>query len=125
MATDEQTAVGIELTAGQIHDATAFSAVIEHLPADHKIRSVVMDKGYDSDAIRAELTDRKMNPVIPGRENRTQEIKYDKKLYRQRNKVERLISKLKQFRRIATRYEKLKETFLAMIHLTAAFLIVR
>ena len=79
-----------------------------------------MDKGYDSDEIRQQLKDRQMDAVIPPRSNRKTPLDYDKELYKQRNKVERFINRMKQFRRIATRYEKLKATFLAFIHIVAA-----
>jgi transposase len=84
-----------------------------------------MDRGYDSDQIRQRLASENINPVIPPKKNRTQAIPYDKYLYSLREKVERFFNKIKQFRRIATRYEKLAETFLAFIQITASFLIVK
>ena len=64
-------------------------------------------------------------PVIPPKSNRTTAIDYDHDLYKLREKVERFFNNLKQFRRIATRYEKLSQTFLALIHLVAAWLIIK
>ena len=84
-----------------------------------------MDKGYDSDRIREHLVAHDMVPVIPPKSNRTAPIDYDKDLYKLREKVERFFNTLKQFRRIATRYEKLSQTFLALIHLVAAWIIVK
>ena len=117
---DETRAVSIELTGGETHDAKGFDNLFAALPIDHQLQAGVMDKGYDSDAIRQQLTARQMDAVIPPRSNRKTPLDYDKELYKQRNKVERFINRMKQFRRIATRYEKLKATFLAFIHIVAA-----
>jgi len=84
-----------------------------------------MDKAYDSDAIRQILEDHDVAAVIPGKANRTEEIIYDKEQYKLRQKVERFFNKLKQFRRIATRYDELSLTFLAFIHLVAIWIIIR
>ena len=117
---NETRAVSIELTGGETHDAKGFDLVFQALPQDHQLQVGVMDKGYDSDEIRQQLKDRQMDAVIPPRSNRKTPLDYDKELYKQRNKVERFINRMKQFRRIATRYEKLKATFLAFIHIVAA-----
>ena len=84
-----------------------------------------MDKAYDSDEIRANLKKQKIKPVIPTKSNRKKQIRHDKKLYGRRNCVERLVGKLKQFRAVATRYDKLAKTFLAMVHIAAAFVMAR
>ncbi|RME43654.1 MAG: IS5/IS1182 family transposase, partial [Deltaproteobacteria bacterium] len=78
-----------------------------------------------SDSIRTELRANGINPVIPPRKNRKKPIEYDSEIYKLREKVERFFSKIKQFRRIATRYEKLSKTFLAFIHLAASLIIAR
>ena len=84
-----------------------------------------MDKGYDSQPIREQLLARDMVPVIPPRSNRTEPIDYDHDLYKLREKVERFFNHLKQFRRIATRYDKLSRTFLAFIHLVIAWIMIK
>lgn len=82
----------------------------------------VADKAYDSDAIRQALRERRIVAVIPSNASRKEPIPHDRELYRERNRVERLVSHLKQFRRVATRYEKLDVTYLALLHLVAAFI---
>jgi transposase len=84
-----------------------------------------MDKGYDSDRIREHLVAHDIVPVIPPKNNRTAQVGYDKDLYKLREQVERFFNRLKQFRRIATRYEKLSQTFLAFIHLVAAWVMIK
>jgi putative transposase len=102
-----------------------FDEVFAQLPTDHALEDAVMDKGYDSNHIRAKLQDNGINPVIPPKRNRTEVINYDKDKYRLRQKVERFFNKLKQFRRIATRYEKLGHIFLAFIHVVASCIIIK
>lgn len=84
-----------------------------------------MDKAYDSDAMRQVLHDEGREAVIPGKTNRLAEIAYDKEQYKRRQKVERFFNKLKQFRRIATRYDKRSRTFLALIHLVATWIMIQ
>ena len=84
-----------------------------------------MDKGYDSDQIRQRLREQEVTPIIPPKRNRKKPIIYDPEQYQLREKVERFFNKMKQFRRIATRYEKLRQTFLAFIHLVALWIMVR
>ena len=83
-----------------------------------------MDKGYDSDDIRQQLTDLEIQPVIPPKKNRVIQIPYDSELYKERNRIERFINRMKQFRRIATRYEKLAETFMAFLHIVASYVAI-
>ena len=95
------------------------------VPPEPSLTHAIMDKGYDSDGIREQLVAQDIVPVIPPKSNRRAPRDYDKVLYKLREKVERFFNSLKQFRRIATRYEKLSQTFLALIHLVAAWIIVK
>ena len=117
--------MALHLTPGQAHDGRQFESLYESLPADNVLESAALDKGYDADRIRERLSRDGLAPVIPPMSSRSQKPFYDKALYRQRNRVERFFNKLKQFRRIATRYDKLAKTFFAAVHLVAAFLIVK
>ena len=82
--------------------------------------ALLADKGYDSDAIRTDLAERDIKAVIPGRSNRRVKIEYDRALYKQRNRIERMFGHLKINRAIATRYDQLAETFLGMVHIASA-----
>jgi transposase len=99
--------------------------MIDVLETREGIRQAAMDKAYDSNAIRTKLTAKGIAPVIPPKANRLEIIVYDKEQYKQRNKVERLFNKLKQFRRVATRYEKLKATFRAFVTLALIIIMLR
>jgi transposase len=85
-----------------------------------KPRFVLADKGYDSDDLRQDLLLHGILPVIPPRSNRIEPIPCDYRRYQDRNRVERLFNRLKQFRRIATRYDKTVLSFLGFLHLAAA-----
>jgi transposase len=76
--------------------------------------------GYDADWLRQESLLRGILPVIPPNPVRQEPAPLDRELYRLRNGVERLVNRLKQFRAVATRYDKTAESFLAFIHLAAA-----
>ena len=85
--------------------------------------AVIADKGYDSNAIIAHVeTQVQAKAVIPPRSNRKQRRGYDKTLYKLRNRIERCFSKLKQFRRFATRYEKSKTSFQALVALACSWI---
>ena len=118
----EADAVAIRITAGQVGDAPVGEALVDALDPRDGIRHAVMDKAYDSNAIRAKLDAKGITPVIPPKSNRLEIIVYDQERYKQRNKVERLFNKLKQFRRAATRYKKLNANFLAFV--TVALIVI-
>ena len=118
---NEKAAISITLTPGQASDAKEFDTVFLKLPEGFSPERGIMDKAYDSNAIRQTLRESEIVPVIPPRKNRTTSINYDEDHYKQRNRVERFIGRIKQFRRIATRYEKLSEMFLAFIHIVSVY----
>jgi transposase len=122
---DERTGVALVLTAGQCHESPVFETVFAQVPHEPPLTHAIMDKGYDSDRIRAHLVAQDMVPVIPPQSKRRVTITYDTDLDKLREKAERFFNNLKQFRRIATRYDKLSQTFLAFIHLVAAWIIVK
>ena len=86
---------------------------------------VLADKGYDTDAVVANAEALGARVVIPSKKNRRVERVIDRNLYRDRNKVERFFSRLKQFRRLATRYDKTASSFLGMLHFVSALLWLR
>lgn len=84
------------------------------------MKRVIADRGYDANRIRATLRDQGTIPVIPGRHNRKRPIQYDERRYKDRWRVEAMFSRLKDFRRIAARYDKLARNFLSAVSLAAA-----
>lgn len=108
--------IKLTLTAGQISDIASAPNLITDLPAGAML---LADKGYDANALRDAVTERKAWANIPPRTNRKDPICFSPFLYRARNLIERFFNKAKQFRRIATRYDKLAENYLAALKLVA------
>ena len=110
--------VRLLLTAGQASEYGQANHLVEGFDADY----VLADKGYDSDQFIETVEASGAIAVIPPRRNRQKQRAYDRVLYKERNLVERLFQKLKQFRRIATRYEKLKRNYQAMLYLVSSII---
>jgi len=117
--------VALHLTPGHAHDGRQFEALYESLSPDNVLESAAMDRGYDADRIRERLRYDGVEAVIPPIPSRAHKPSYDPVQYRERNRIERFFNKLKQFRRIATRYDKLQHTFFAALCLIAAFILIR
>ena len=101
------------LSPGQAHDSTLAGPLLDdQLPADSFLLG---DKAYDAEWIRAMIEAQDAVPIIPDRSTAKTPHAFSHVLYRMRNRVERFFNRLKQFRRIATRYEKLAANYLAMI----------
>ena len=88
-------------------------------------RRLIGDMGYDADWVREELLVRGVLPVIPPNPVRKEPVPLDRDRHRLRNRVERLVNRLKQFRSVATRYDKTAESFLAFVQLAASRLWLR
>lgn len=101
----------IELTEGQVHDVTQAPEMLKEAMST----SVLADKGYDSNAIVAQIEAHGSLAVIPPRRGRRFERPYDRDLFKSRFLVEQFFARIKRCRRVATRYEKLAVTFLAMV----------
>lgn len=110
--------IAFHLTVGEAADCKAYDDLIG-LPERTPV-ALLADKGYDADAIRADLAERKIEAVIPGRSNRRVKIEHDRALYKQRNRIERMFGHLKINRAIATRYDQLANSFLGMVHIATA-----
>jgi transposase len=104
------------LTEGQVSDYRGAATILQTLP-DAEV--LIADKGYDSDWFRQALSDLDITPCIPGRKNRKVSVAYDAKIYKQRNLVERMVARLKDWRRIATRYDRCAHTFMSAICIAA------
>ena len=113
------------MSAGHAHDGRQFETLYESLDPDNVLESAILDKGYDADRIRERLAWDGIQPVIPPISTRSKKLPYNKELYRNRNLIERFFNKIKHFRRIATRYDKLRKTFFAALYLVAAFIIIK
>ena len=105
---------------GEATDCKAYDTLIA-LP-EQAPQALLADKGYDADAIREELADARVEAVIPAKANRRNPAPHDRAKYRWRNHIERLFNKLKNWRRIATRYDKTADSYVGFVSLASALL---
>ena len=111
-----------DVTSGEAHEVKGYDALMElH---DNDPDRLLGDKGYDSDNIRNDLAERGIVSVIP-RSNRKVPIEYDREAYKRRNLIERCVNRHKQFRRIATRYEKTARAHLSMLCTASALIWIK
>ncbi|TCO15892.1 transposase [Camelimonas lactis] len=104
------------LSEGQMSDHKGARLLLDALPP---ASALIADRGYDSAWFRAELAARDIEPCIPSSRSRKTPYPYDRALYRQRHKIENLFAKLKDWRRIATRYDRCAHTFFSAICIAA------
>ena len=109
------------LLPGQRHDSVGAEPLLDGI----EIGALIADKGFDNDVLRQELDVRGATAVIPPKANRARQIACDFAMYRWRHLVENFFCDLKQFRRIATRYDKTDLSFSAMIYLAASFMALK
>ena len=128
----DRVAIAFRLSGGQCHDAPQGRLLLENcdlrklLKLDKQPQKkgkiyLAMDKGYEDDVTRQLVKDKGLNPLVPPRSSRRKPWKYNKKLYKRRNEGERLFRRLKRFRRVCTRYEKLDIMYLAFLNLALIF----
>ena len=109
------------LLPGQRHDSVG----VEPLLHGVALGALIGDKAFDSDWLRTELNERGVLAVIPPNASRAVKLPYDAEMYKWRHLVENVFQKIKEFRRIATRYDKTDASFQAAIHLVAIFLALK
>jgi putative transposase len=106
------------LTAGQEADISHAKALV----GEYRPKAFIGDKGYDADHFLLWLKEQNIEQVIPPRRSRKEQRQIDTNLYRDRNKIERLWNRLKQYRRIATRYDKTARNYLSFVFLASTIL---
>lgn len=107
------------MSAGETSDYTGAAALLRNLPAAEWLLG---DRGYDADWFREALENMGIKPCIPGRKSRKVPVKYDKRRYKRRNRIEIMFGRLKDWRRVATRYDRCPKAFFSAIALAAVVL---
>jgi len=115
--------IAAELTGGEVADCSAYREVMDAAGPEPKV--LLADKGYDADFIRADMEARGGSAVIPMKRNRKIIVEVDQQIYRLRNQVERCFNKLKNARRLATRYDKTLQSYLGFVHIASVRLWLR
>ena len=108
--------IDLFVTAGQVSDYVGARALLSRLP---NVKWLLGDCGYHADSFREALQDKGIRACIPGRKPRKKPIKYDKRRYKRRNRIEIMFGRLKDWRRVATRYDRCPKVFLSAIALAA------
>jgi transposase len=108
--------IDLFLTAGHVSDYIGARALLSELP---DVKWLLGDRGYDADWFREALQDKGMLACIPSRKKRKTTVKYDKRRYKRRNRIEIMFGRLKDWRRVATRYDRCPKVFLSAIALAA------
>jgi transposase len=115
----------LALSGGERHDINGFAPVYAQAQEAGTVVRLTADRAYDADALRERLADDEVDCVIPPRRNRRHPAQCSRRLYRRRHKVENWIRKLQDFRRLATRYDKLAACYLALVHLASSLILLR
>ena len=115
IAADAKTAITFSLSPGQAHDAPAGRELMKKLGHQQGSIHMIMDRAYEGDETRQLAFDLGYDPVVPPKQNRLEPWEYKEEIYRRRNEVERLFRRLKGFRRIFSRFEKLDALFIGFI----------
>ena len=115
VAADARTAITFSLSPGQAHDAPQGRKLLNPLGQQDDNPSLIMDRAYEGDETRQLALALGYTPVVPPKRNRLDPWQYDREMYKRRNKIERLFRRLKGFRRIFSRFEKLDVIFLGFI----------
>ena len=111
VAADARTAITFGLTPGNVHDAPAGRTLLEHLGPVKQPIHLLMDRAYEGNETR-QLA---LVPVVPPKSNRVEPWEYNREMYKRRNEVERLFRRLKGYRRVFSRFEKLDVMFLGFL----------
>lgn len=116
VAADARTAVTFSLSPGQAHDAPAGRELMRKLGQQAEPIHLIMDRAYEGNETRQLALDLGFTPVVPPLRTRVTAWEYNREIYKRRNEVERLFRRLKGFRRIFSRFEKLDVLFIGFIH---------
>ncbi|WP_408742403.1 IS5 family transposase [Acetobacter persici] len=120
MCDDQGRPVRLHLTAGQVSDFKGADVLLADL--SNETEDVIGDRRYDSNTIRQSLADRNITPCIPPKKNRKSKPPYNWHLYKKRPLIENMFAKLKDWRRVATRYDRCAHTFMSAIQIAASFI---
>ena len=121
VAADDRTAVTFSLSPGQINDAPEGRKLLNRLGPQQGNRALVMDRAYEGNETRQLALELGFVPVVPPLSTRVDPWQYDRELYKRRNEIERLFRRLKGFRRIFSRFDKLDALFLGFILMALIF----
>ena len=122
VSADDKVVVALSLSAGNEHDAPEGRKLLALKGLSENKVPLLMDKAYEGDETRQLAIDLNYEPIVPPKSNRKEPWEYDTELYKRRNVVERLFRRLKEFRKVFTRYDKLDTVFLGFIYFSLSII---
>jgi transposase len=125
VSANDKLALGLSLSAGNEHDSPEGRKLLSSMKIPTTKIRLLMDRAYEGDETRRIAEELGYIPVVPPKSNRKTPWEYDKELYKQRNIVERLFRRLKEFRRIFTRYDKLDIVFLSFVYFGLSIIMIK
>ena len=125
MTGGETTVLEFSLTAGNEGDAPAGRLLLETIGKRDETVTLLMDRAYEDDKTRLTAWELRFNPVVPPKRNRVKPWEYDRELYKRRNEIERFFRRIKSFRAVCTRYDKLDRMFAAFVWLACICITLR
>jgi len=125
VAGNDRLAIEFTLSPGNCHDAPEGRLLLETIGKNRETVYLIMDRAYQDDYTQYIASMLKFNPVVPPKRNRLNPWDYDKELYKKRNEIERLFRRLKSFRRVFTRFDKLDVMFIAFIYFALMIISLR
>lgn len=120
VSADDKVVLALSLSAGNENDAPEGRKLLAQKGFSEEKMPLLMDKAYEGDETRQLAVDLNYEPIVPPKSNRREPWEYDTELYKRRNVVERLFRRLKEFRKVFTRYDKLDVVFLGFIYFSLA-----
>jgi len=112
----DRSVVAFSLSGGQAHDAPEGERLLDDIERLSEQIYIIMDRAYEGDGMRTKVIEKGFIPVVPPKKNRIEPWEYDKERYKERNEIERYFLRLKRFRKIFTRYDKLDIMFTGFIY---------
>ena len=125
VSANDKLALGLSLSGGNEHDAPEGRKLITSMIKPGTKTRLLMDKAYEGDETRKTAEELGYITIVPPKVNRNNPWKYDKELYKQRNIVERLFRRIKEFRRIFTRYDKLDDIFIGFVYFGLSIIMIK
>jgi len=116
VAASDRSVVAFSLSGGNAHDAPEGERLLDEIERLSEQIFIIMDRAYEGDGMRAKAVEKGFIPVVPPKKNRNEPWEYDKERYKERNEIERCFLRLKRFRKIFTRYDKLDTMFTGFIY---------
>jgi transposase len=125
VSADDKVVAALKLSSGREHGSRSGKELLKDKVAAEIKMPLLMDRAYENDEMRKLARELNYEPIVPPKSNRKTPWDYDRQLYKERNKIERLFMRIKQFRKIFTRYDKLDIMFISFVYFACTMILLR